>query len=161
MSQKNHLLLSFHLQVWRCCSYLRPYQTKRYNITLMHPFCLFSYVLCRGHILFIRPDLATTQCPSVCLLLVSTHVLINRRQHSPTLNLCIITLWPLYNFCTLQPRQARQSSGTRNLLQCFDVKAIICSKEGIPPVKQDLIFTLETTEVGHLLSHCSVQRGLP
>ena len=104
------------------------------------------YVLCRGQILFIRPDLATTQCPSVGLLLVSTHVLINIRQHSPTLNLCIITLWPLYSFCTLQPRRARQSSGTRNLLQCFDVKALICSKEGIPPVKQRLIFTLKTID---------------
>ena len=40
---------------------------------------------------------------------------------------------------------------------CEDIN---CSKEGIPPVKQHLILTLKTTEVGHLLSHCSVQRGL-
>ena len=46
-----------------------------------------------------------------------------------------------YNFCTLYPRRARQASGARNLLQCWECKGSNLFQGGrIQPVKQHLIF---------------------
>ena len=65
-------------------------------------------MLCRGQILFIGPDIASTQCPAVCMLLAS-HVLINRSigccSYLATLpnppNFCIIALCPIFVYIFL------------------------------------------------------------
>ena len=81
--------------------------------------------------LSVCPHSLINKCSWYCYLATYSH-----------LNHCIIALWLVLgcNLCTLHPSQTRQSLWQVDICcNVENVKAVIPSKEGMPPVKQQLV----------------------
>ena len=182
LSQRSHLLHSFHLQVWPSCfcccyphSYVRTYIYITKLSTLYSPFfisfVLFLFIVYDVLVFFMLTGSDLTlqvlaQWLAVCLF--SPNVLIGESscESSSRLATLLTIVSLLYTSFIVRSVLCKSKAGKTiplEVVTCFiveNVKALIHSKEGIPQLKQRIILPLKTLEDGHKLSGYSSQSSI-